>query len=351
MIKLDEFHSQVLDDSIEEFPNEAELTKFLSGPKFSRLLDETSSEIAQSFEDALINKSEKEFRKDQENSRAFEVRNQTRWQEGFDLIEKLIAVCISLGDATSKHYAANPDDISDAKASALITLHARSVRVANEVFALMRCGFADGAYARWRTLHEHHVTCMFIAQSDDITSERYHDAWVLKCWQAAQNYEEYKERSRLQDFGDSELAILDEQKKIIQKKYSDDISKDWAWARSGLQLPSIKSRVTFADIEKNVKMDHWRPYTQRAHQEIHAGFIRADKGFGMSESKLPVHLVGGSNSGMRDPGQNLALSLSGITVSILNVVPTLDSISYSKAVMSISEQVFPHLDIGEKRCE
>ena len=193
------------------------------------------------------------------------------------------------------------------------------------------------------------MTAIFLLNSDELTSERYHDAWILRCWASAQQYERFKDDLNLQDLPDNEIVLLDNLRKTILAKYSDDISKDWAWARSGLQLATEKSRVTFSDIEVNVCMDHWRPYTQLAHQEIHAGFVRPDKGLGVSESQSFIHLVGPSNSGMCDPGQNLAITLAKITETILKPISTIDSIAYTKSIRDLSEKVLPLLKIGEQR--
>ncbi len=43
-------------------------------------------------------------------------------------------------------------------ANALLMLHARTCLVASELETMIRCGYADGAAARWRTLHEMAVT-------------------------------------------------------------------------------------------------------------------------------------------------------------------------------------------------
>lgn len=40
------------------------------------------------------------------------------------------------------------------KHDALIQMHARALQISNEILVLLKSGYADGAYSRWRTLHE-----------------------------------------------------------------------------------------------------------------------------------------------------------------------------------------------------
>lgn len=102
-------------------------------------------------------------------------------------------------------------------------------------------------------------------------------------------------------------------------------------------------------LQDFVKLDHWRPCIRTAHKEIHAGFVRPDEGLGVSEARSPVRLVGASNSGMLDPAQNLVATLVAITVTILLVDPTLDTIAMSKALKILAEQAHPRFEIGQNR--
>jgi len=176
IIKLDEFNEQLLSELKEQFDNNDDFLHFLEGEAFQKLLIDTGDEMAESLATGLLKNSEELLQTEKQARIGFEKRNQERWLEGFDLIEKLISLCCELGDATKRHLEEHINEVGNRKASAVITLHARCARVANEVFALMRCGFADGAYARWRTMHELNVTCNFIARASEATAERYHHA-------------------------------------------------------------------------------------------------------------------------------------------------------------------------------
>jgi len=72
----------------------------------------------------------------------------------------------------------------------LTRLHVRACQVSDEVITLLENGFADGAMARWRTLHELGVVATLIADGDERLAERYihHDAVDVK--RQANDYEQ-----------------------------------------------------------------------------------------------------------------------------------------------------------------
>jgi hypothetical protein len=49
-------------------------------------------------------------------------------------------------------------------------------------------GYASGAHARWRTLHEIAVVALFIAQEDNSTAERYVHHRFVKSYEDAVEY-------------------------------------------------------------------------------------------------------------------------------------------------------------------
>ena len=57
----------------------------------------------------------------------------------------------------------------------LIRLLVRACQVTDEILCLLENGFADGAMARWRTLHEIAVVAAVILQHGDDIAERYID--------------------------------------------------------------------------------------------------------------------------------------------------------------------------------
>ncbi len=51
--------------------------------------------------------------------------------------------------------------------------HARACQIAREILTLIKNGYADGAMARWRALHEISVISSFIAKHGNEVAEKY----------------------------------------------------------------------------------------------------------------------------------------------------------------------------------
>ncbi len=354
MIDLETFDRRLLSKINKMLLEYADIETAYKDVDFRNVVEGFCENVSDTFCEQLCSAPIQILNESKEDRDTFERQNYLRWREGFDLLSILLGSCVEIGESTVALLRKNMNEHGEAKVDSLVTLHARCMRVGHEVFALMRCGFPDGAYARWRTLHELSVTMKFLADQPNLVSERYRDAWVLRSWKANQEIEKYKEATGISGLPEEEVKFQTRHRELILEKYSDDLSTDWAWARPGLQTPKSGNEnwhVSFTDIQKATNLDHWRPWIKLAHQEIHGGYVRPDKGFGVSEAKRLVHLAGASNSGMTDPGQNLAIALSEATVALMQPNPSVDTIIYSKSLRKISDKVFSALQIGERRKE
>jgi hypothetical protein len=104
---------------------------------------------------------------------ATEERLAARWGRAFDLMEMAIVVAYEAGEAfNTKHQAAARED-NDLVFAALVRLHARACRIAEEVLMLLKGGYGQGAHARWRALHEVAVIAAFLRKHGQGTAERY----------------------------------------------------------------------------------------------------------------------------------------------------------------------------------
>lgn len=222
-VSFSDLHDHFLVSLLEKFENDEELEEFTAGTGFSKLIEETSDDMAKSLADGILDNSYEQLNTEKVSRIGFEQRNYQRWREGFDYLTALINSCAEIGEAASQHFQENIEVVGGAKASAAITLHARCTRVAGEAFALMRCGYADGAFARWRTMHELYVTCIFIANSSEIVAQRYHDAWLLRRFKSAKEHQRYEQRANLREFEDSELQLLKIECERIETKYQDEL--------------------------------------------------------------------------------------------------------------------------------
>ena len=85
------------------------------------------------------------------------------WGEAIDRLDMLIDLCMEEGARFNDLFREEAAQTDDFVFDALTRLHARGCQVGFEILALLKNGFADGAHARWRTLHELAVVAMFLA--------------------------------------------------------------------------------------------------------------------------------------------------------------------------------------------
>jgi hypothetical protein len=94
----------------------------------------------------------------------FLERQQEKWGIAFDKLRALLEAAMELGGEFNQQYEREAAKQNDYLFDALRRLHARACLLANETLWMMEGGFASGAMARWRTLHEVAVIAFFLRQ-------------------------------------------------------------------------------------------------------------------------------------------------------------------------------------------
>lgn len=154
-------------------------------------------------------------------------------------------------------------------ALALERLVARVYEVSGEIVVLANHGYADGALARWRTLHEICVVAMFLARQADECATMYlwhHKAEELRLLRV--------------DPASGTLSVLD----IDRDRYMRELRRqcaslvarfgaaydgDYGWAAVALG----RARVTFRDLEERVGLETLRRGYQQANGAVHGGAL------------------------------------------------------------------------------
>ncbi|EEF26002.1 conserved hypothetical protein, partial [Ricinus communis] len=260
---------------------------------------------------SLLSKAPSMLREHRAADRGFERRNFKRWRSAFDAIETMVQIAQEVGEACDVEGRELAMAESDYRFEALSQLFPRAILVAREIIHLLKGGFPDGALSRWRSLHELTVTAMFIRENDKAIALRYLATFDFQARRAAKQYNLYAERANLKPFSAEELADMDGRCEMASSMIGGEIKGDWGWAAPAFS----RENATFVDLEKAVKMDHWRPRYKWASQHVHSGHRPGDSLLGASEAKQPIMLVGRSNSGFIDPLHMTAISLSQIAVT------------------------------------
>jgi hypothetical protein len=112
----------------------------------------------------------------------------------------------------------------------MLRLHVRACQVTHEIIVLLENGLADGAMARWRTLHEITIVAAIIAKFGDEIAERYVHYQIVESFGAIKAYERdhkalgYKAPSKRQ----SEKTRKDY--KAIIVRFGKTFGEEYGWA-------------------------------------------------------------------------------------------------------------------------
>lgn len=274
-----------------------------------------------------------ERRRQHRESVGFRRRLRKRWERPFSLFQMFMTVYRESGEQMANAVIGTTANGRPLSARVLIDLHARSCQVLYEIITLIEGGFADGAMARCRTLHEIAVTAMFLQQGDEDLTTRYIDHQIVESWKAVQKHLKYQGR-----IAERPPSLKAQQKLKLQydsviSKYREEFKEQYGWAAAWLR----KGRPTFADIELSVDLDHLRPYYQLASHPVHAnskGLYFKIGAFGRRGA-----LASATNHGFATPASNAVVSAVQIIVPLMMIAPSLDAIVNTELVRRLSKEV------------
>ncbi|MCG6110894.1 MAG: DUF5677 domain-containing protein [Paracoccus sp.] len=261
----------------------------------------------------------------------FEGRNYKRWKEPIDLLMVLWVIA----EETSSEHQRTP--FADSLVThALCGLQPRALLIAREAMHLMQGGFADGALARWRSLHELTVTALFLVKHGEITANAYLLNTHFSDLRSAESYNRHAKRANLTPISSEDVIALKEARDQAEEELGRTLKNDWDWAKDCLEGRASN----FAEIEKDFEMDHWRPRYKWACRHIHPAYVRADSWLGMKETSANVFQVGPSNAGLVDPLHMVVISLTHITsIFILHPDPSIKTIITVKVMRELCKKI------------
>lgn len=246
------------------------------------------------------------------------------WELPLKRLDSLLYICTEIVTEL-REYMTTPECQKTIKLNISTRLQARCVQVGKEISSLLHGGYADGAFARWRTLHETSVTTKFICEGDEDLAARFVDFQSIMRLGAATKYNDNNELE-FDSFSNEQLAIFEMEKKEIQGKYEPNFEKSFGWARKALgDTVKPTGNLTFSNIEKFVKLSFLRNHFSFASQYVHAGIDSIGYKLGTSMSNEDILLAGPSNEGFMEPIQCTSLSLIYATEALLKAYPNHDS--------------------------
>jgi hypothetical protein len=240
------------------------------------------------------------------------------WRAPLTRLDSLIAMCMEIGSEINAEYRSSEDYPSSSRRNITTRMHSRAVQVANEISCLLKGGYADGAMARWRSLHESTVILALLARYDDALSTRYVDYQSVIRFKAATEYNEHHERLGFEPFSSEDIALFHQERDAMVAKYGKAFAGENGWAAEAFKN---QTRVTFKDIEKLVDLNHLRPQYGLASKNVHAGVDSIGFKLALSMSGKDILLAGPSNEGLIEPIQCTSYSLILATSELIRTSP------------------------------
>jgi len=306
-----------------------------TGEELGQALLPMAKELAGRYLSSVRHKDYEGMRTRRADLRRFRSHLRARWGMALDSFERLLAVAQDSGDAANAYLRSGKAGKPGALVEAISRIHARACHVGGEILALLESGHADGAHARWRTLHELTVVGALLSDNDNDLAERYLLHEVIESVRAARQLEDYAAEIGEKPLSKRELDKLVAAQKELCERFGPEFGKPYGWAAKLLNNPN----PNFDHIEKSATLNHLRPYYKLASYNVHATAKGAAYRLGLLGSRHNVLLAGPSNAGLEEAGTFAAHSLLTITLFLLTIQTTLDGLVYGQLLIRLREDV------------
>lgn len=321
-----------LQDVIDDLPKSIELFSGKIDGVIQGLVLRVVDKMAESISDTLQSHMADMLEEQNKIQSSFDKNLYDTWAEALNLLQGLIVI----SDEAAQGYLERSDKYSedDLTQNILLRLHTKANQISKEILHLIKYGFADGAQARWRSLHEIAVVCNFISQHGNSVAERYAQHESVDVYKAAKQYNQFYVKLSAEKISDFEMEIIEKEYFELIDKYGKSYASDYGWAATVLD----QKRPTFKDIELSVALDYMRPYYKSASANIHASPAGVFNRLGLFPEE-DILLAGPSGIGLSGPAQSTVISLTQITTSVLTYGASIDFLVVCRAMAEYGKSV------------
>jgi hypothetical protein len=281
------------------------------------------------------------LRDQQELMDGFRQRLNERWGPGIDGLRILAQIARELGNNIAHGF--DKPELVRGTLAVLRLLHARSCQIAEEIIALLSGGFADGAMARWRTLHEIAAVAYLTSEHGEDLAERYLAHEIVEARRAARQYQKYAARLGQEPISDQEMRQIEDRYTAAIARYGHEFGKPQGWAAAHLKKPDPR----IADVIEASKIDHLGPYYRMASHAVHANPKGVLSRLGLL-SETGALLAGPSDIGLADPGQATARSLVQISTVLSGLNPTIDNLVTAKVMLQLFSEITDNFQMSHE---
>lgn len=268
-------------------------------------------------------------------SKKFRRKHMRQWRRPLELLEVLLDISLEAGDNFNNVFRQDASENENFVFEVLTRSHARACQICSEILALLKSGHADGAIARWRSLHEISVVCTFIKEHGNELAECYllHDH--IESYKAALQFNEFSSALGYDPIPDDQINSLKDIRDELCRRFGKAYKNQYGWAAT--VMPN--DYLNFRDIEEAVNLDHLRPFYKLASHNVHANPKGVYFRMGLYPNSHNILLAGPSNTGLADPIQNTAISMSQISTCLLTLEPNIDRLLTCNILLQLEREI------------
>lgn len=300
--------SEVIIEKIENGASGEEIEEIIHSDTISKALSELIKQASDDSVDFIEKIMYEKVLEERAYADEFLARQNQKWGKAFVTSEAMYICVLESAEAYTKYVVETHGQEVSFMYHALRSIHARALQIYLEIVSLNKNGFADGAYARWRSMYELSIMSAFIKK-----------------------------------YGE------DVAKAFVQAADSDD-RYEWARTASCFNTYSTTKYVTFGAIQKNCELatKEWKREYDFVNQLVHASPQGTMYRLGGDTAvALPV---GRTDYGMSISAMHAAISLSQITADFFTVFPHGDSAMAMNTFHKWVNKIEEYYKASEEEC-
>lgn len=306
------------------------MSRFLAS--IPHIVENTSTDIAKTLLKTLKRKWKEEHSLQEEERRGFRMRLEKRWGRALGMLRMLLTISREFGLEIAKSRPPHESHLSNV----LLRLHVRACQITAEIITLLENGYADGAMARWRTLHEISIVMVLMNEHGEQLAERYIAHRAVEAKSGKDQYALCYEQLGLQPLNSSEGRDIDEAYDHAIAVYDKEFGGPYGWA-AGYVPKGPRGRIGLGEIEaaagRAAMASHYKLASYNVHAGPHALFFR------LGLLGEPGFLAGASNAGLTEPGQNTAVSLTLASIFLVGDSINLDNLATMKLLQLLRDEI------------
>ncbi|MGU3385839.1 DUF5677 domain-containing protein [Methylobacterium sp. D53M] len=256
----------------------------------------------------------------------FAGRLEDRWGKGLDQLRMLLTASREISQEAAKRHRRSKSNSHRQRHFILARLHMRACQISDEIIVLLENGFADGAMARWRTLHEIDVVATVIEDGDEVLAQRYIDHEIIDQKKMIDDWDENQVNLGYSPVDQKTRREVESKYQAALKNYGPEFKNEYGWASQHLSM----KRPDFRAMQRASEQSGMSTYYKLANYNVHASsrsmFVR------LTDMGSDIPIAGRSNAGLLEPGQNTAFTLTRITAALLGRVRGLDELVKVRAL-------------------